>query len=146
MSIDVVHTSTYPFKTKNMPSTQPEIDEKRLEVAKETLRLYGDQIPVQAQKDILEQRVTLGMSPYEASLAAGAYFFKVVADSKVWPPNTDPNIVIANQATQPDDSKIWLTFETPTQFLGDGLVKFTVGFEKGRVVTIEKANSANEKN
>src|SRR2546425_6702579 len=32
------------------------------------------------QKDILAQRVTLGMPPYEASLAAGAYIFRVIAD------------------------------------------------------------------
>ncbi len=121
-----------------MPSVQPLLDEKRLEFAKETIRLYGDQIPVDAQKSILEQKIILGMSPYEARLAGGAYFFKVEADSSVWAPNTDPNLVIAKQATHPDSSKIWLTFETATQFATDGFVRFTVYFEKGRAVKIEK--------
>ncbi len=121
-----------------MPTTHPLLDEKRLELAKETIHLYGAQISSDAQKAILEQKITLGMSPYEARLAGGAYFFKVEADPSVWPPNTDPNLVIAKQATHPDNSKIWLTFETATQFSNDGLTRFTVSFEKGRAVKIEK--------
>ncbi|NKI70727.1 hypothetical protein GN109_14990 [Collimonas pratensis] len=95
-------------------------------------------MPVEAQKAILEQKITLGMSPYEAKLAGGPYFFDVEADSSVWPLNTDPNLVIAKQATHPDNSKIRMTFETATQFPDNGLTKFTVFVEKGRVVKIEK--------
>lgn len=120
-------------------STQPSIlDEKRLEYAKEAIRLYGDKIPLAAQKAILEQKITIGMSPYEAGLAGGAYFFKVEADPSFWAANTDPNVVIAKQATHPDNSKIWLTFENQTQFSSEGVTKFTVYFEKGRALKIDK--------
>ena len=114
------------------------LDEKRLEYAKETLRLYGDQIPVEAQKSILEQKITLGMSPNEARLAGGAFFFKVEADPKNWPPNADPHTVMSKQSINPDDSKIWMTFENVTQFLGKRPTRFTVFFEKGRAIKIEE--------
>lgn len=125
-----------------MPTVKPVLDEKLLAIAKETIRLYSDQIPINAQNAILEQKVTLGMSPYEAKLAAGAFYFKVQADSTIWPPDADPNIVIAKQATHPDNSKIWMTFETATQFPSDGLTRFTVFFEKGQAVKIEKTGVA----
>ena len=38
----------------------------------------------------------------------------------------------------PDDSKIWMTFQTATQYAGEGMQKFKVAFEKGRVVEIIK--------
>ena len=125
-----------------MQTVKPVLNEKLLALAKETIRVYGDQIPEDAQNAILEQRVTLGMSPYEAKLAAGAFHFKVNADPTIWSANADPNIVIAKQATHPDNSKIWMTFETATQFPDDGLTRFTVSFEKGRAVKIEKSGVA----
>ena len=121
-----------------MPTQSSILDEKRLEYAKETIRLYGDKIAPSAQKAILEQKITVGMSPYEAGLAGGAYFFKVEADPVIWPANTDPNVVIAKQATHPDNSKIWLTFENATQFPAEGSTKFTVYFEKGIALKIDK--------
>lgn len=127
-----------------MPTIQPLLDQKRLDHAKEIIRLYGEQIPAEAQKAILEQKIILGMSPYEAKTAAGGYFFKVDADLSVWPPNADPNVVIAKQATHPDNSKIWLTFETATQFVGEGVAKFTVYFKKGRALKIEKVSEFNK--
>ena len=38
-----------------MPKPLPQLDEKRLEYAKEAIRLYGSQIPQQTQINILEQ-------------------------------------------------------------------------------------------
>jgi len=122
--------------------TKSILDEKRLDWAKKTIAAYGDQIPLTAQESILKQKIVIGMSPYEARLAGGAYSFKVQADPAVWPTDADPNLVIEKQAVHPDNSKIWLTFETATQFPVDGLARFTVYFEKGRVVSIEKIDSA----
>ena len=121
-----------------MPNTQPQLDEKRLENAKETIRLYGSQIPQQARIDILEQRVSLGMSPYEARLAGGAFYFKVEADPANWLANGDPFNVMWKQSTHPDDSKIWMTFETATQFPDVGKQRFEVYFTKGKAVEIKQ--------
>ena len=125
-------------RSQTMPTEQPLLDEKLLEYAKETIRLYGDQIPPEAQKSILEQKVILGMSPYEARLAGGAFFYKVVADPKNWPPNADPLNVMWKQSTNPDNSKIWMTFENATQFPGEGTKRFMVYFIKGKAVEITK--------
>lgn len=48
------------------------------------------------------------------------------------------NKFVERQALHPDNSKIWLTFETATQFSHHGLIKYTVYFEEGRAVSIEK--------
>ena len=119
-----------------MPKTQPQLDEKRLKFAVETIRLYGSQIPQQAQVAILEQLVTLGMSPYEARLAGGAFYFKVEADPANWPANADPFNVMWKQSTHPDNSKIWMTFETATQDPELGTQRFEVYFTKGVAVQI----------
>lgn len=78
------------------------------------------------------------MPPYEASLAAGAYTFKVIADPKKWPNNADPYRVIQAQTRHPDDSEIWMNFETATQFPEQGLTKFQAYIRGGKVLTIEK--------
>lgn len=119
-----------------MISMLPQLDQERLEFAKETIRQFGDKISEQAQKAILEQRVILGMSPYEAYMAAGAFAFKVHADQSKWPANADPYSVMWAQSTQPDDSQIWMTFETATQFSEKGVTRFTIVFEHGRAVEI----------
>ncbi|MET3449663.1 hypothetical protein [Ralstonia sp. 1138] len=107
------------------------LDVKRLEFAREAIRLYGDRIPMAAQEYILKQRVVPGMSPYEAKLAAGAFYFKVEVDPTVWSADADPLVVIDKQSVVPDGSKIWMTFETKTQFPSEGKKKFQVYFERG---------------
>lgn len=121
-----------------MSAQVPGVDEKRLEYAKEQIREYGDRISPQIQADILAQIVTLGMSPYEARLAGGAFAFKVVADPKKWAKNSDPYAVMWAQSLSPDDSEIWMTFETATQYKGCGVKRFQVYFSKGVAVGIEK--------
>ena len=121
-----------------MKDSEIHLDQKRLEFARETIRMYGDQIPEQAQKDILAQKVTLGMSPYEAKLAGGAFYFKVQADPKKWPANADPQVVIDKQSVLPDESKIWMTFENETQFPSDGKQRFQVYFFNGKAREIKK--------
>ena len=126
-----------------MPLTSnKQLDLERLEIAVEAIKKHGDQIAVDKQKSILEQKIVLGMTPYEAKLAGGAYFFHVKADPSVWMPNADPNIVISAQTAKPDNSKIWLTFETTTQFLDEGLSRFVVYFEQGKAINIEKSNES----
>jgi hypothetical protein len=78
------------------------------------------------------------MSPYEAKLAGGAFFYKVEADTNNWTKNADPYHVMWKQSTKPDNSKIWMTFETATQFPGDGKKRFTVYFIQGKAVEIIK--------
>lgn len=77
-------------------------------------------IPASAQRGILNQRILIGMSPYEAKLAGGAFYYKIESDSKVWPPRSDPYVVMDMQSLQPDESKIWMTIQNDTQFPGEG--------------------------
>lgn len=127
--------------SERMATAEVNIDKVRLEFAKEAIRLYGDKIPAQSQKNILKQQIAVGMSPYEAKLAGGAFYYKVEADPKVWPQNADPLVVIDKQSVAPDGSKIWMTFETETQFPNEGRKKFQVYFEKGVVKEIIKQDS-----
>ena len=78
------------------------------------------------------------MSPYEARLAGGAFYFEVEADPANWPANADPFDVMWKQSTHPDDSKIWMTFETATQFPDVGKHRFEVYFAKGKAVEIKQ--------
>lgn len=120
-----------------MKATESALDQTCLAMAKKDIELYGDRIPEQTQKAILEQRVALGMSPYEAKLAGGAFQYRVEMDAKYWPAKSDPLQVMWAQSVRPDDSKIWMTFETGTQFPEQGRTKFTVYFEKGKAVQID---------
>lgn len=129
-----------------MPIDQPHIymNEQVLAIAKEDIAKYGEYIPLDKQKAILNQKVVIGMSPYEAKLAAGAFKYGLQADPK-WPPNTDPLRIIYAQSLHPDDSKIFMIFETETQFPGEGRVAFRVDFKRGKAVKISTDNSVNNK-
>ncbi len=84
-----------------------------------------------------ENQITLGMNTYAASLAGGAYFFRVIADEDVWDKDTDPTIIIKTQATKPDNSQIWMTFQNDTQYPDKGLQTFQVEFQRGKVINIK---------
>jgi len=73
-----------PAWSQTMPSSDPSLDQKRLEYAKKVIRDYGDKIPLPIQQDILAQRVTLGMPPYETSLAAGAALLLLPAGMAIY--------------------------------------------------------------
>lgn len=115
---------------------------KRREHARRVIEEFSDKISPLVQKKILEQQVILGMSPYEAHLAAGAFHFKVEADQKKWPNDADPYRVMWAQSTAPDDSKIWMTFETSTQYSDSGTTTFRVFFERGKAVKIDIVTAA----
>ena|ERR1041385_2203772 len=86
---------------------------------------------------ILQQRVLLGMTPLESYLAAGEFAYKVVADQSKWPTKYDPYKVLWAQTSDPDDSEIWMTFQTGTQFPELGIRTFRVHFQRGRAVDIQ---------
>ena len=130
----VVQESTGPA----MAEPSGRLDQKVLEIARRAIQKHGDKISPEARENILVQRVVLGMSPFEARLAGGAFIFSVEADRKVWPRGTDPYRIIYGQSLAPDDSKIWMTFKTETQFPGEGRQRFTVEFERGKAILIKK--------
>ena len=90
-----------------------------------------------AQEVAKSGEITLGMNPYEAHLAGGAYAFRVIADPKHWKEDADPYNVIQAQILNPDDSQIWMTFQNETQYPNEGLQTFQVTFQQGKVVEIQ---------
>lgn len=124
-------------------SDQLSEEEKRREFVLQVFKEFPDKIPLPIQEKILARQVVLGMAPYEAHLAAGAFIFKVQAGSK-WPNGADPYNVMWAQSLHPDDSKIWMTFETNTQWPDKGLTRFRVFFEHGKAVEIEELTNKGE--
>jgi len=119
-------------------------DEQRAAILRrrdEALRLFVEHpesfMPA-VREAILANRVIVGMRPYDCYLAAGAFAYKVQADTAIWPPSSDPLRVLWAQTLRPDNSQIWMSFETDTQFPGEGLCRFRVHFRHGAVARIEK--------
>jgi hypothetical protein len=106
--------------------------------AKAMFATYPQFFPEERRQSILDGVVLLGMTPLEARSAGGAFFYKVSADPKRWPANSDPHKVMWAQSTQADSSEIWMTFKNRSQFLSANDVMFRVYFEQGRAVRIEK--------
>lgn len=107
-------------------------------IARKTFAEYPGLFPMERRQSILDGRIILGMTPYEAKLAGGAFFFRVIADKARWPAGTDPYKVMWRQSIEPDDSEIWMTFRNATQFPGEGERVFRVHFQRGKAVGIEK--------
>ena len=95
-----------------------------------------EQFPKKIQQSIKEGKITKGMNTLQASLAGGAYFFRVIADPNIWEEDIDPNIVIKAQVTSPDNSQIWMSFQNSTQYKEKQ--SFQVAFEQGEVISIKK--------
>lgn len=112
--------------------------EKRKNFAIQVFTQFPGKIAPEIQEKILAQQVVLGMAPYEAYLAAGAFAFKVMADPSKWKPGTDPYRVMWAQSLHPDDSQILMTFKNDTQYPGEGEISFRVHFRGGRALEIEK--------
>ncbi len=117
-------------------------EEKRRSFLLQVFKDHPDQIPLAIQEKILLQQVVLGMSPYDAHLAAGAFSFEVGADQTKWGRNSDPRQVMWAQSQQPDDSRIRMIFKNPSQFPDVGLQRFAVTFVKGRATAIDKMESS----
>ena len=85
---------------------------------------------------ILKGIVEVGMTPFEAKLAGGAFAYKVVADSSRWPEHSNPLEVMWAQSRLPDKSEIWMVFKNKTQFSENSESSFRVYFEKGHATKI----------
>lgn len=112
--------------------------EKRRNEALKIFKDYPGKIAPKMQEKILDQQVVLGMTPHEAYLAGGEFTFKVIPDKYKWQGNPDPYKVMWSQSVNPDDSDIWMTFTTDTQYPGEGLISFRVYFKGGKALTINK--------
>ena len=89
------------------------------------------------RKSIIDGKVLLGMFPDEANVAAGAFVYNVKPDPK-WGEHYFPPQVIFSQRKSPDSSKITMTFCNNTQFDSAEPISFTVHFESGKAVRIER--------
>jgi hypothetical protein len=113
-------------------------EDKRRNEAIQVFKEHPGVIAPEIQTKILAQQVVLGMAPYDAHLAAGAFVFKVIADASRWKGNVNPYKVMWAQSLHPDNSEIWMTFANETQYPGEGVRKFKVCFNGGKVLTITK--------
>jgi hypothetical protein len=118
--------------------------QKRRNEVLQVFKEYPDKISLAIQEKILAEQIVLGMTPYDAYLAAGAFAFKVIADPAKWEKNADPYKVMWAQSTIPDDSQIWMTFMNGTQYPSDGMVTFRVFFLGGKAVEIKKMQTSPE--
>lgn len=87
------------------------------------------------EEDIKRGEVVLGMTPFEAKLAGGAFYYKVQADPLVWDEHADPMQVMWSQTDNPDDSDIEMTFRNMTQNSGIQTT-FKVVFTRGLATSI----------
>ena len=112
--------------------------QKRRDEIIQLFKDYPGKIAPALQEKILAEQIVLGMTPYDAYLAAGAFAFKVIADPKKWEKNADPYKVMWAQSTIADDSQIWMTFQNDTQYPLEGKQSFRVFFRGGKALEIEK--------
>lgn len=123
---------------KTMTKEIDSLGEQRKQFARQVFKDYPGKIPLAVQEKILAGQIVVGMAPYECHLAAGGFAFRVDADPMVWKDKSDPYQVMWKQSTKPDNSEIWMTFETDTQYPEEGCRRFQVHFMKGRAVEIIK--------
>ncbi len=112
--------------------------DERKNYAQTMFAQHPEQFPEERRPSILNGIVTLGMTPFEAKLAGGAFAYKVMADPSRWSPDTDPFKVMWAQSLQPDNSEIWMTFKNATQFSSESAHAFRVYIKNGHAVQIEK--------
>jgi hypothetical protein len=112
--------------------------EERKSYAQTMFAQHPELFPEDRRQSILDGVVLIGMTPFEARLAGGAFAYKVVADKTKWPEQSDPLKVMWAQSMQADGSEIWMTFKNLSQFPGGNDTTFRVYFEYGCAVTIEK--------
>ena len=95
-------------------------------------------VPESHRESILNGVITLGMTPFEAKLAGGAFAYLVNADRKKWPSGTNPLRILWAQSLNPDDSEITMTFQNTTQYSSEQPIQFSVKFKKGIAVEVIK--------
>jgi hypothetical protein len=94
------------------------------------------------KESILNKKVLLGMWPTEALLAGGGGSYRVKADEKVWPVNTNPMQIIQAQSLKPDNSHIEIGFYNDHQFDKEIACKFRATFEQGICIDIKEIENA----
>lgn len=112
--------------------------QERKNYAETMFAQHPELFPESRRDSILKARIELGMTPFEAKLAGGAFAFKVIADPQRWPANADPYKVMWAQSMLPDNSEIWMTFKNSSQFSDGSDSVFRVHFTNGQAVKIEK--------
>jgi hypothetical protein len=112
--------------------------EERKSYAQTIFLQHPELFPEDRRQSVLDGVVLIGMTPFEARLAGGAFAYKVVVDKEKWPEHSDPLKVMWAQSMQADNSEIWMTFKNNAQFLEGSEAAFRVHFEHGRAVKIEK--------
>jgi hypothetical protein len=112
-------------------------DERR-DYAQTMFEQNPELFPQDRRTNILNGVVTLGMTPFEARLAGGAFSYKVIADATRWSKHSDPLEVMWAQSMQSDDSEIWMFFRNKTQIGTQQEISFRVYFQHGRATSIEK--------
>ncbi|WP_232831084.1 hypothetical protein [Peristeroidobacter agariperforans] len=111
-------------------------ENKRAALAQKVISDDPSAIREEHRDNVLKGVVAVGMTPFEARLAGGAFTYHVKADPAVWPRGANPMRVLEAQTLQPDASVIAMTFRNSTQFATAGAVSFTVEFSQGRVAQI----------
>jgi hypothetical protein len=107
---------------------------------REALRVFGEQPHFFSEKTrdaILSNLVIPGMTPYDVHLAVGAFSFKVIADRSKWPEAANPWDVLWAQSETPDQSEIWLMFESGLQIPDTPDQRFCAHVKGGVVVAVE---------
>lgn len=112
----------------------PENDE-RLAFFHEIKSKHPNSYRKEFEDDIEKGVIVLGMTPFEAKLAGGAFYYNVQADPTVWKEHSNPMQVMWAQSDTPDNSQIEMIFQNETQDKGI-LTKFQVNFNKGLVAQI----------
>lgn len=112
--------------------------DERNDYARTMFAQHPELFPEDRRKSILDGVIVLGMTPFEAKLAGGAFAYKVVPDKTLWPDNSDPIQVMWAQSLKVDNSEIWMVFKNSSQYSGQSDTSFRVYFERGSAIKIEK--------
>ena len=113
-------------------------EQKRLDFANKILSERPESLRRDRVNDIVNGKITVGMTPWEAKLAGGAFTYKVIPDPTLWEKDIDPLRVIWAQSDHPDNSQIIMKFTNKTQFSNNNPVHFLVQFNNGMAVNIEE--------
>jgi hypothetical protein len=99
---------------------------------------HPELFPEDRRQSILDGVIVLGMTPFEAKLAGGAFAYKVIVDTTRWPEGVNPLKVMWAQSMQADNSSIWMMFKNSSQYRESGATSFRVCFERGCAKKIER--------
>ena len=117
----------------------PDFEKHRKANAEEYLGEHND-LTDEIKHAIRKGKIILGMCPEDARIAGGRCemaYSSFVPDPR-WGENPNPLDVMLAQRNNPDSSCFTLMFQNRTQFKTNDPVAFSVFFEKGRSVRIER--------